>query len=56
TISAAPATVLQCDVIQHDATVENDLPVADLRQKIALLEQLLESKDKEIQRQDDHID
>ncbi len=48
--------MLQRDVIQHDATIENVLPVAALQQKIALLEQLLESKDKEIQRQDDHID
>ena len=42
--------------MQQDATVENELPVAALQQKIAMLEQLLESKDKEIQRQDDHID
>jgi len=56
TISASPATTLQCDAMQHDATVENELPVAALQQKIAMLEQLLESKDKEIQRQDDHID
>ena len=55
-ISASPATALQCDVMQHDTTVENELPVAALQQKIAMLEQLLESKDKEIQRQDDHID
>ena len=40
TISASPTTVLQRDVIQHDATIENVLPVAALQQKIALLEQL----------------
>lgn len=56
TISASPETTLQCDAIQHDATVENELPVAAMQQKIAMLEQLLESKNKEIQRQDDHID
>ena len=56
TISASPATVLQRDVIQHNTTVENDLPVAEIKKKIALLEQLLESKEKEIQRHDDHID
>ena len=49
TISASPETTLQCDAIQHDATVENELPVAAMQQKIAMLEQLLESKNKEIQ-------
>jgi len=56
TLSTSPATALQYDAIQHDATVENELHVAALQQKIAMLEQLLKSKDKEIQRQDDHID
>lgn len=56
TISASSTTVLQCATIQQDATVESELPVAALQQKIVLLEQLLESKDKEIKRQDDHID
>lgn len=32
-ISASPATALQCDVMQHDTTVENELPVAALQQK-----------------------
>ncbi|EAX6626028.1 DNA-binding protein [Salmonella enterica] len=54
-LSATPATQQQSDAIQHDATPKMDQPVATLQQKIALLEQLLESKDKEIRRQDDHI-
>jgi len=55
-ISASPATVSQCDDMQHAATTETELSVAAMQQKIALLEQLLESRDKEIRRQDDHID
>jgi len=42
--------------MQHDATPKTDQSVALLQQKIALLEQLLESKNKELQRQDEHID
>lgn len=56
TLVATHATLPHSDTIQHDATQEMDHPVAVLQQKIALLEQILESKDKEIKRQDDHID
>ena len=56
TLSATPATLPHSDAIQHDATQEMAHHVAVLQQKISMLEQLLESKDKEIQRQDDHID
>lgn len=42
--------------MQHDATPKTDQSVALLQQKIALLEQLLENKNKELQRQDEHID
>lgn len=56
TLSATPATLPHSDTIQHDVTQEMDHPVAVLQQKITLLEQLLESKDKELRRQDDHID
>lgn len=42
--------------IQYYATVESEFPIAALQQKTALLEQLQESKKKEIQSQDDHID
>lgn len=42
--------------MQHDATPKADQSVALLQQKIALLEQLIESKNKELQRQDEHID
>ncbi|EFC8027656.1 DNA-binding protein [Escherichia coli] len=38
------------------ATPKTDQSVALLQQKIALLEQLLESKNNELQRQDEHID
>lgn len=55
-LSATHATLPHSDTIQHDATQEMAHPVAVLQQKIILLEQLLESKDKEIRRQDDHID
>ena len=50
------ATPLQNDAMQHDTTPKTDQSVALLQQKIALLEQLLESKNKELQRQDEHID
>jgi len=50
------ATPLQNDAMQHDATPKTDQSVALLQQKITLLEQLLESKNKELQRQDEHID
>lgn len=56
TMHTPPAPVLHCEKIQHDATDKDELSVATLQQKIALLEQLLDSKNKEIQRQDDHID
>lgn len=55
-LNATPATPLQNDAMQHDATPKADQSVALLQQKIALLEQLLESKNKELQRQDEHID
>lgn len=53
---APSATPLQSDAMQHDATPKTDKSVALLQQKIVLLEQLLESKNKELQRQDEHID
>jgi len=55
-LTATPATPLQNDAMQHDTTPKTDQSVALLQQKIALLEQLLESKNKELQRQDEHID
>jgi len=55
-ISATNATVSQSDAKQHDATEEKTVFVADLQQKIALLEQLLDSKNQELKRQDEHID
>jgi len=55
-LTATSATPLQSDAMQHDATPKTDQSVALLQQKIALLEQLLESKNKELQRQDEHID
>lgn len=55
-LTATPATPLQSDVMQHDATPKAEQSVVLLQQKIALLEQLLESKNKELQRQDEHID
>ncbi|HEJ9542905.1 TPA: DNA-binding protein [Proteus mirabilis] len=55
-LTATPATLLQNDAMQHDTTPKTDQSVALLQQKIALLEQLLESKNKELQRQDEHID
>jgi len=55
-LTATSATPLQNDAMQHDATPKTDQSVALLQQKIALLEQLLESKNKELQRQDEHID
>jgi polyhydroxyalkanoate synthesis regulator phasin len=55
-LTATSATPLQSDALQHDATPKTDQSVALLQQKIALLEQLLESKNKELQRQDEHID
>lgn len=55
-LTATSATPTQSDVIQHDATSKADQSVALLQQKIALLEQLIESKNKELQRQDEHID
>lgn len=55
-LNATHATLSQSDDTQHDATPKTDQSVALLQQKIALLEQLLESKNKELQRQDEHID
>jgi len=55
-LTATHATPLQNDAMQHDTTPKTDQSVALLQQKIALLEQLLESKNKELQRQDEHID
>lgn len=55
-LTATSATPAQSDVMQHDATPKADQSVALLQQKIALLEQLIESKNKELQRQDEHID
>jgi len=55
-LTATSATPLQNDAMQHDATPKTDQSVALLQQKITLLEQLLESKNKELQRQDEHID
>lgn len=55
-LTATHATLSQSDAMQHDATPKTDQSVALLQQKIALLEQLLESKNKELQRQDEHID
>ncbi|PQN10267.1 DNA-binding protein, partial [Shigella dysenteriae] len=42
------ATLSQSDAMQHDATPKTDQSVALLQQKIALLEQLLESKNNEL--------
>lgn len=50
-LTATPATLPQ-----GDATPKTDQSVALLQQKIALLEQRLESKNNELQRQDEHID
>jgi len=55
-LTATSTTPLQNDAMQRDATPKTDQSVALLQQKIALLEQLLESKNKELQRQDEHID
>lgn len=55
-LTSSSATPLQSVPMQHDATPKTDQSVALLQQKIALLEQLLESKNNELQRQDEHID
>lgn len=55
-LTATSATPTQSDVMQHDATPKTDQSVALLQQKIVLLEQLIESKNKELQRQDEYID
>lgn len=55
-LTATHTTLSQSDTMQHDATPKTVQSVALLQQKIALLEQLLESKNNELQRQDEHID
>lgn len=55
-LSATNATLSHSDAKQHRATKEERVSVADLQQKIALLEQLLDSKNQELKRQDEHID
>lgn len=55
-LTATHETPSQSDSMQHDATPKSDQSVALLQQKIALLKQLIESKNKELQRQDEHID